>query len=252
MSSQDFLNIEQLDDGVLHLELKNAPVNALTARSLRGLGNLFQELGSDSNVAVVLLSSGLKVFSAGLNLKEAQNFDIKEQSDIVDAFHQCFLELYGFPKPLICAVEGAAIAGGLFPVLCSDYRIAGAKAAFGLAEVRVGVGFPVGLVEIVRAEVRQNTMRRMVQNGKPIDVEAAKEAGIIDEQVPHGEALEQAMKIALDYARLPPIAYKTVKHQVRMPVMNALAREVEKASLRTAPQAWFTEETTKAMAKMIG
>jgi len=64
--------------------------------------------------------------------------------------------------------------------------------------------------------------------------------------------LEQAMKIALDYARLPPIAYKTVKHQVRMPVMNALAREVEKASLRTAPQAWFTEETTKAMAKMIG
>ena len=45
MSSQDFLNIEQLDDGVLHLELKNAPVNALTARSLRGLANLFQELG---------------------------------------------------------------------------------------------------------------------------------------------------------------------------------------------------------------
>ena len=116
MSSQDFLNIEQLDDGVLHLELKKAPVNALTATSLRGLGNLFQELGSDSNVAVVLLSSGLKVFSAGLNLKEAQNFDIKQQSDIVDAFHQCFLELYGFPKPLICAVEGAAIAGGLFPV----------------------------------------------------------------------------------------------------------------------------------------
>ena len=156
MSSQDLLNMEQLDDGVLHLELKNAPVNALTATSLRGLGNLFQKLGSDSNVSVVLLSSGLKVFSAGLNLKDAQKYDIEEQSDIVDAFHQCFLELYAFPKPMICAVEGAAIAVGLFPVLCSDYRIAGAKAAFGLAEVRVGVG--VGIEVTTRSCTSRHQM----------------------------------------------------------------------------------------------
>ena len=76
MSAQDFLNIEQLDDGVLHLELKNAPVNALTATSLRRLGKLFLELSSDPTVAAVLLASGLKVFSAGLNLKDAQKYDI--------------------------------------------------------------------------------------------------------------------------------------------------------------------------------
>ncbi len=251
MSSKDWLNLTNHERGVLQIELNNAPVNGLNAIGLRELGNLFNAIASDQNVSSVLLTSGLKVFSAGLNLKEAQTYDIEAQSDIVDAFHQCFLELYGFPKPLVCAVEGAAIAGGLFPILCADYRIAGEKAQFGLAEVRVGVGFPIGLVEIVRAEVTQKAMRLMMQNGQPIQVNAAEKAGIIDERVAENEAINRAKKIASEYAKLPPQAYKTVKHQVRSPVITALQKEVEKG-VSVVPQAWFTDETKQAMAKMIG
>ena len=146
----DWLKVEHHKGGVLQVELNNAPVNSLSATELRELRKFFNAVASDNSVSSVLLTSGLKVFSAGLNLKEAQTYDIEAQSDVVNAFHECFLELYSFPKPLICAVEGAAIAGGLFPVLCSDYRIAEEKAQFGLAEVRVGVGFPVGLAPPAR------------------------------------------------------------------------------------------------------
>ena len=251
MSSTDWLRLIHHEGGVLQVELNNAPVNALSAIALRELGHFFNTVALDQNVSAVLLMSGLKVFSAGLNLKEAQTYDINAQSDIVHAFHECFLELYSFPKPLVCVVEGAAIAGGLFPVLCSDYRIAGKKSQFGLAEVRVGVSFPNGLVEIVRGEVTQYAMRLMMQNGKPISAKAAKKAGIIDELVAEGEASDRAKQIALEYAQLPPQAYKTVKYQVRAPVITTLRHQIKKAASAT-PQAWFTKETKQAMAKMIG
>ena len=119
----DWLKVECHKGGVLQVELNNAPVNSLSATKLRELRKFFNAVASDNSVSSVLLTSGLKVFSAGLNLKEAQTYDIEAQSDVVNAFHECFLELYSFPKPLICAVEGAAIAGGLFPVLCSDFRL---------------------------------------------------------------------------------------------------------------------------------
>lgn len=246
----DWLKVECHKGGVLQVELNNAPVNSLSATKLRELRQFFNAVASDNSVSSVLLTSGLKVFSAGLNLKEAQTFDIEAQSDVVNAFHECFLELYSFPKPLICAVEGAAIAGGLFPVLCSDYRIAEEKAQFGLAEVRVGVGFPVGLVEIVRAEVTQNAMRAVMLSGQPISASAAEKAGIVDELVPEGDALDRAMQVVVEYSQLPPQAYKTVKQQIRAPIIAALNSEVTKAET-SAPKAWYTDETEQAMSKMI-
>ena len=97
MSSADWLKLTHHESGVLQVELNNAPVNAFSAIALRELGNFFNALASDQDVSAVFLMSNLKVFSAGLNLKEAQTYDIKTQSDIVDAFHECFLELYSFP-----------------------------------------------------------------------------------------------------------------------------------------------------------
>ena len=246
----DWLKVEHHKGGVLQVKLNNAPVNSLSATKLRELRKCFNAVASDNSVSSVLLTSGLKVFSAGLNLKEAQTYDIEAQSDVVNAFHECFLELYSFPKPLICAVEGAAIAGGLFPVLCSDYRIAEEKAQFGLAEVRVGVGFPVGLVEIVRAEVTQNAMRAIMLSGQPISASAAEKAGIVDELVPEGDALDRAMQVVVEYSQLPPQAYKTVKQQIRAPIIAALNSEVTKAET-SAPKAWYTDETEQAMSKMI-
>lgn len=247
---EDWLKVEYHKGGVLQVELNNPPVNSLSATKLRELRKFFKAVASDNRVSSVLLTSGQKVFSAGLNLKEAQTYDIEAQSDVVNAFHECFLELYSFPKPLICAVEGAAIAGGLFPVLCSDYRIAEEKAQFGLAEVRVGVGFPVGLVEIVRAEVTQNVMRAMMLSGQPISARAAEKAGIVDELVPEGDASDRAMQVVVEYSQLPPQAYKTVKQQIRAPIIAALNSEVTKAET-SAPKAWYTDETEQAMSKMI-
>jgi enoyl-CoA hydratase len=251
MSDQDWLKLELQSDGVMLVTMQNAPVNAFNPNSLGELEALFVKLAGDGATKAVVLASNLKVFSAGLNLKEAQHYDLAAQKAIVDGFHKTFLEIFAFPKPFIVAVEGAAIAGGFFPVICSDYRIAGPRATFGLAEVRVGVGMPAGLMEIIRSMLSPNDLRRILQNGTAIQADAAIQAGIVDELVQAGDVLGQALKVARDYAQIPPKAYATVKYQSRQHTIEALKAEISK-SAAAEPVPWFTEETTSAMAKMIG
>ena len=251
MSDPDWLRLELQSDGIMLVTMQNAPVNALNPSRLKDLESLFSKLAADTATKVVVLASDLKVFSAGLNLKEAQHYDLADQKAIVDGFHKTFLEIFAFPKPLIVAVEGAAIAGGFFPVICSDYRVAGPRASFGLAEVRVGVGMPAGLMEIIRSMLSPNDLRLILQSGSAIQVDAAIQAGIVDELVQVGGALDQALKIARDYAKIPSKAYATVKHQIRADTIAILKIEVEK-SASSDPVPWFTEETATAMAKMIG
>ena len=120
-----------------------------------------------------------------------------------------------------------------------------------MAEVRVGVGMPAGLMEIIRSMLSPNDLRRILQNGAPISVNAAIQAGIVDELVQAGDALEQALKIARDYAQIPPKAYATVKYQNRQHAIEALKAEIAKSGM-TGPVPWFTSETASAIAKMIG
>ena len=188
MSDPDWLRLELQSDGIMLVTMQNAPVNALNPSRLQDLESLFSKLAADTATKVVVLASDLKVFSAGLNLKEAQHYDLADQKAIVDGFHKTFLEIFAFPKPLIVAVEGAAIAGGFFPVICSDYRVAGPRASFGLAEVRVGVGMPAGLMEIIRSMLSPNDLRLILQSGSAIQVDAAIQAGIVDELVQVGGA----------------------------------------------------------------
>ena len=77
------------------------------------------------------------MLSGGFDLKAAQGFTSAEEMDIVDHLNADFATMYAFPKPLITAANGAAIAGGLFFVLTADYTVAIPQAKFGLAEVRV-------------------------------------------------------------------------------------------------------------------
>ena len=91
------------ENGVVELSLNSPPVNALTAKALFEYRDVFEALGADDAVRAIVLSSPLKVLSAGLNLKAAQGFDGTEQRAIVDGLNQGFLAQYACPKPVICA-----------------------------------------------------------------------------------------------------------------------------------------------------
>jgi enoyl-CoA hydratase/carnithine racemase len=211
-----------------------------------------EDLVSDDTVKAIVLSSDFKVFSAGLNLKEAMEFDLDQQFAIVEALNRDFLRLFPCTKPVVAAVNGAAIAGGLFFVLAADFCVAGPKAQFGLAEVRVGANLPVGPMEIARATIDTNTLRQLLLTGLPLRADRAHQVGMVDVLVEDpDEVLAQAVKQAQMLADLPPLAYANIKRDLRAPAVALIEEGIANGGNR--PEGgWFTAETKGAMQKMIG
>ena len=171
MSDNKWILREDHGAGVISLTMNCAPVNALTSENLNFMAKLLDNLEDDNSIKSLVINSSFKVFSAGINLKEAQDFDLDAQGAMVRGLNTVFSKLFQFSKPVIVASEGAAIAGGFFFILTSDYRVAGPKSMFGLAEVRVGVDFPLPLLEIARAMLGAGDLRRLLQSGNSIKSE---------------------------------------------------------------------------------
>ncbi len=251
MPSDDWLKRADLGGGIAGITLNRAPVNALTPGFLKAFGDLLDEMARDGAVKALVISSSFKVFSAGLDLKEAQTLDLAGQHAIVTALNVEFTRLFAFPKPVITVTTGAAIAGGLFFVLASDYRLAGPRASFGLAEIRVGVDFPVGPLEIARATLNPNDLRRLMLGGRPVGAEAALAAGIVDEIAEPDAIMEQAMRAARHYATIPPATFASVKRQIRGEVIARIEAAMA-GGANTPAGGWYNDETKPAMAAMIG
>ena len=118
MSVENWLIREDLEGGVTRLVLNRPPVNALNSDFLDLLGAHLDRLQADTAVKAVILASNSKVLSAGMDLKEALGFDLKDQQAMVRSLNVNFTKLFGFPKPTIVAASGAAIAGGFFSGAC--------------------------------------------------------------------------------------------------------------------------------------
>ena len=240
------LHITEHGDGISVLCLRRAPVNALNPSFLGQIERDLERLASDPDVRALVLASPFKVFSAGLDLREMVEYGPEQETEIVDALNRTFLAMYGFPKPLVAAVNGAAIAGGLFIPLAADHTVAVPDAKFGLSEIRVGATFPTAPLELARAELSSQGLRTLMLRGRPVDAERAMDFGIVDEIVPADDLLDHATDAAHDLAAAPAQTFASIKQQIRGDVLDRLTLAVAEQSDPTR-LGWFTDETRAAM-----
>ena len=250
MSDDKWILQEDHGAGVTSLTMNCAPVNALTSENLNFMASLLNNLEGDNSIKSLVINSSFKVFSAGINLKEAQDFDLDAQVAMVRGLNMVFSKLFQFSKPVIVASEGAAIAGGFFFILTSDYRVAGPKSMFGLAEVQVGVDFPLPLLEIARSMLGAGDLRRLMQSGNPIKSETALNSGIIDEIAHEGETFNRALVVAKNYSEIPPKTYAKVKRQIRGSSIDKI-ESLMKANYGVPDNGWYSDETKAAMKAKI-
>lgn len=244
------VHIERHDAGVAEVRLDRPPVNALNAAFLAEIHRVMDELAQDEHVRAVVLSGAGKTLSGGMDLKELQTFTAADQSAMVTGLNATYGAIYGFPKPVICAAHGPAIAGGMFFVLVSDYRIAGERARFGLAEVRVGVRFPIGPMEIARRELGPDACRRFMLSGQNLDAPTALAFGVVDEVVPADQVMSRALEVAAEYATIPPLTFAETKCQLRAGVLQRVAAALD-GGAEPMLDGWFTEETAVATQAML-
>jgi len=185
-------------------------MNSLTMEMLMGIEEAFAAFNADPDGWVAILTAaGDKAFSSGLDLKEAApmltggdtlGFDDTTKRQFSDVF-----------KPIICAVNGFCIAGGLEMLLGTDIRIAAEHATFGLGEVKVGL-VPLGGTHIrLPRQIPWSIAMQLLLTGQNIDAKRAYEVGLINEVVPAAELMPTARKLAERMCRNGPLAMKTAK-----------------------------------------
>jgi enoyl-CoA hydratase len=208
------------DEDVAIVRLDRPPANAMDPQLLDEGTRLAEELAADPPPAVVLTGRE-GFFSAGLDLKVAPSLDAAGQRAMVEGINGIFAAWYGFPRPVVAAVSGHAIAGGLILALCADYRVGSREGKYGLTELKAGLPYPAVALAVVRAELHGPASRRLVLSADLVEANEVQEAGGFDELADPDQVLHRATEVARGLSLLPPDAYAAVKAQLRGPVLEA-------------------------------
>jgi enoyl-CoA hydratase len=237
----ELLSIEEVD-GVAIVRIERPPANALAPDLLAEGAELVERLRGALPDAVVITGSG-RFFSGGVDLKLAPTLSVDEQREMVDGINRLFCDWYGFPRPVVAAVNGHAVAGGMILALCADHRVGSREATYGLTELRVGAPYPVAAMGTVKAELPPPAVRRLVLGAKLLDADEALKLGLVDELADPERVLERSLAIARELAALPSGTYETVKRQLRGAALAAMREGIERDPLS---RGWFSEETPAA------
>lgn len=242
------VTIEERGDVAL-VRVDRPPANAMDPELLADGVAVLDELRSAEPGAIVLVGRE-GFFSAGVDLKVVPTLDADGQRGMVEGINRAFLGWYELPRPVVCAVNGHAIAGGLILALCGDYRIGGGQGSLGLTELRVGIGFPAAAMAVVRAELPPPSVRVLALGSELVDQRRGLELGLLDELAEPDRLLDRALEVATAYAELPSDTYARVKDQVRGPTVRALRRVLDEG---TDPMlaGWLGEETAQASAGVL-
>lgn len=210
--------------------------NAIDPATHHALAAAWPQLDQDDKVrAIVLTGAGDRAFCTGADIPNFLPFIAEKARTETDPGHFCGLTREPpTAKPLIAAINGAALGGGLELALACDLRIASTNAIFGLPEVKLGaVAGAGGLVRLARV-VPEAIAMDMVLSGRSIDAERALAVGLVSELTAPGAVVERALAIARTIADNGPIAVRLSKSVIRrgsdMGVLAAL--ELERAAFR--------------------
>jgi enoyl-CoA hydratase len=244
------IHIEEAGD-VAVVRIDRPPANALDLDLLAEGHEVRERLAAEEPGAVVLVGRD-RFFSAGMDLKAAPALSAAEQRETVGGINRLFSGWYAFPRPVVAAVNGHAVAGGLILALCADYRVCADEGAqLGLTELRAGLPYPLAAISVVRAELSPGAARRLVLGASLVEPPEALALGVVDELRPHDEVLSRAVELASEMAELPRGSYTIVKRQLRGPAIDALERALGGGAGDPALGAWVSVETGEAAAAIL-
>jgi enoyl-CoA hydratase len=155
------------------LTLRYGKANALDVDFCKALKKEFKRLAKSEARAVVITSAG-NIFCAGVDLLRAAEGGSKYLRSIVAALDEMYEEIFLFPKPVVAAINGHAIAGGCVLACCADYRVLAKGAGrMGVTELLVGVPFPPFAFEVLRAAASPMHFPKFTASGETFDTEGA-------------------------------------------------------------------------------
>ncbi len=210
----EHVSVEDHAAGVVVLSMDRPPVNAMDVTLLREVLAAVEQVASDPPRALVLAGRP-GFFSAGADLKLIPGYGPQEQREMVRSINAMALGVYELACPVVGAITGHAIAGGLVLALCTDIRVASRAGRYGLTEVKVGVAYPQAAIGVVAAELAPQAARVLALGNELIDAAECLRLGVFDEAIEPDEVLPRALELAANLAAFPTEVYARTKQELR-------------------------------------
>lgn len=233
------VNLERHGDGTATVRLNRPEArNALNIATRKALAEACRAIAEDESIRAVVLTGGPEVFAAGADLKEFVDAGAVEM--LKRRSERWWQAVADVPQPMVAAVNGFALGGGLELAMCCDIVIAGRSARLGQPEVKVGILPGAGGTQRLTRAIGKFHAMRLVLTGEIIGAEEALAIGLVSKVVEDTEVYAAALDMSRAIAALPPIAVQQAKEAVifgadaSLPAALALERKAVQLTFASA------------------
>lgn len=243
--------LERIEHGpILELQLSRPPVNALDGALLKALRQAVERAPDEGHRALVL-SGAPGMFSAGLDVPALLQLDRAALLEVWDDFFALMAALARSPIPVCAAVTGHSPAGGAVLAIFCDYRImADGEFQIGLNEVQVGLEVPEPICRALARLVGPYRAERLLVVGAMLTGREANQEGLVDELAQPETVVDRSVAWCRELLELPPGAMSGTRAIARADLAR-LFDGVDRESLETFADAWFSEETQQTLKALV-
>jgi len=209
----EFVRVEVADQ-IATIRLDRPKMNALSAQVQDEIAEAAATVSSDANVAAVVLYGGERVFAAGADIKEMADMSYVQMAARSAALQASFTAVARIPKPVVAAVTGYALGGGLELALCADFRVLGESAKVGQPEILLGIIPGAGGTQRLPRLIGPAKAKDLIFSGRHVTAPEALAIGLADKVVPDAEVYSAARSLVAQYAGGPSLALRAAKQAV--------------------------------------
>lgn len=248
----EHVTVDRTDDRVRVTLDRPSKSNAMTGEMFGALGRVFTDLDGDDASVVTIRGRGGN-FSAGVDMAgvpEWGEMPPLEVRDTLETVHDALRAIEELDVPVVAALEGHVLGGGLELSLACDIRIASATATFGLPESEMGLAMDLGGAQKLPGMIGEGMTKYLIMTGDSIDAERAYDIGLVEEWHPDDEFDDALAAIEDTLASKPTYVHGIAKRQVHAARPINLDEAMQQA-IHHAIAAYHEEETQRRVAEFF-
>jgi enoyl-CoA hydratase/carnithine racemase len=209
----EFVRLE-VADGIGTIRLDRPPVNALNDQLTGELADAARSAASSDEVRAVIIYGGEKVFAAGADINDMAEASYAAMVTRAGGLQEAMGLVAGIPKPVVAAITGYALGGGLELALAADFRVAGEGARLGQPEILLGVIPGAGGTQRLPRLVGPARAKDIVFSGRMLKAAQAHAIGLVDQVAPDDSVYQAALDMVKRYATGPALALRAAKQAI--------------------------------------
>lgn len=221
-------NVEfHVEERVAYITINHPPANALNKTTLEQLDQTLDQVAADENIKVAVITGAGKFFVAGADIKEFLQIDRQKADEVARFGQRVFDKIEQLNKPVIAAINGACLGGGLELALACHIRLAADTAKLGLPELNLGIIPGYGGTQRLPRLIGRERATELILTSRMVDGQEAYRLGIVSRSVPLESLMEEVTALARAIASKSAVAIRVALHAIGTGLTGSLADGLE-------------------------